>query len=155
MRVTVPTDIDYEIIVLKAYRHLLDRFKDSNPAFRFSPKSREEIIAVTDNPFRRHMIEAYRHEQCKILAAQYSIVNTLLMVMQQVKLIGLSYSYAVNQLCVGSHEHLINCLNMRKYLKQLFAPNEPLPSPNESSATESDEAEAEVVDLDPGLSNAK
>lgn len=31
VRVTIPTEVDYEIIVLKAYRALLDRFKELNP----------------------------------------------------------------------------------------------------------------------------
>jgi len=63
------------------------------------------------------MILRYRHEQCQIMASQYSILNTIEMVLSQVKLIKLSYTYAINQLCVGSRNHLINCLNMRKYLK--------------------------------------
>ena len=89
------------------------------------------------------MIRTYRLEQCRIMSAQYNILNTMLLVCQQIKLIGLSYTYAVNQLCVGSHEHLINCLNMRKYLKQLFAPSEAFLSSSEDSGDdESEEAEA-------------
>lgn len=42
----------------------------------------------------------------------------------------------------------MNCLNMRKYLKQLFAPNEPLETASESSGSEQEEtAEAEEVRL--------
>ena len=63
------------------------------------------------------------------------------MVLNQVKLIGLSYTYAVTQLCVGGNEHLINCLNMRKYLKQLFAPDEPAPTPEVSSSEEDSDDE--------------
>lgn len=147
VRVTVPTDLDYEILILKAYKGLLDRFKELNPG-RFDPRDEEEIMVDSGCSFRRSMIVTYRLEQCRIMASQYSIINTLLMVLNQVKLIGLTYTYAVNQLCVGSREHLMNCLNMRKYLKQLFAPNEPLPSPSESSGSEEDEvAEAEEVRL--------
>ena len=43
VRVTVPTDIDYEIIVLKTYRQMLDRFKEVNPG-RFDAADEEEII---------------------------------------------------------------------------------------------------------------
>ena len=132
VRVTVPTELDYEIVVLKTYRNLLDRFKELNPG-RFAPTEEEEIITDTQNEFRSQMIKTYRLEQCQILAAQYSILNTMLMVCQQIKLIGLTHTYAINQLCVGSHEHLINCLNMRKYLKQLFAPLEPLDPPTSDS----------------------
>ena len=116
VRVTVPTSIDYEVIVLKTYLSLLDRFKELNPG-RFDPTDEEEIFPDTQNPFHAAMIRTYRLEQCRILSAQYSIVNTMLMIMQQIKLIKLSHSYAINQLCVGSQEHLINCLNMRRYLK--------------------------------------
>ena len=64
------------------------------------------------------------------------------------KLIGLSYTYAVTQLCVSNKEHLINCLHMRKYLKQLFAPNEPLQTPSDSEESEEQEvAEAEEIRL--------
>ena len=85
-------------------------------------------------------------EQLRILSAQYSILNTLLLIMQQIKLIGLTYTYAVNQLCVGSQEHLINSLNMRKYLKQLFAPNEDMMSESDESGDSEDEAEADLTD---------
>ena len=142
VRVTVPTQIDYEILVLKTYRALLDRFKELNPG-RFDPTDEEEIIIGIDTP-RRELIRTYRMEQLKIMSAQYSIVNTMLLVLQQIKLIGLTYTYAVNQLCVGSREHLINCLNMRKYLKQLFAPNEDLLTDSDSGS-EAD-AEADFTD---------
>ena len=68
----------------------------------------------------------------------------MLMILQQIKLIGLTHTYAINQLCVGSHEHLVNCLNMRKYLKALFAPNELLPTPSDSE--EDDDEAPDLVD---------
>ena len=55
----------------------------------------------------------------------------------------MTHTYAINQLCVGSHEHLVNCLNMRKYLKALFAPNESLPTPSDS---EEDDEAPDLVD---------
>lgn len=144
VRVTVPTQIDYEILVLKTYRALLDRFKDLNPG-RFDAQDEEEIIIEVETP-RADLIRVYRMEQLRILSAQYSILNTLLLIMQQIKLIGLTYTYAVNQLCVGSQEHLINSLNMRKYLKQLFAPNEDMMSESDESGDSDDEAEADLTD---------
>ena len=63
------------------------------------------------------MIKTYRLEQCRIIAAQYSILNTVLMALQQIKLLKLSHSYAINQLCCGAQEHLVNALNMRRYFK--------------------------------------
>ena len=56
----------------------------------------------------------------------------------------MTHTYAINQLCVGSHEHLVNCLNMRKYLKALFAPNELLPTPSDSE--EDDDEAPDLVD---------
>ena len=91
VRVTVPTDVDYEILILKAYRGLLDRFKELNPG-RFSPNDEEEIIVNCENPSRRLMIETYRLEQCRIISAQYSILNTLLMILQQVKLLKIPHT---------------------------------------------------------------
>ena len=79
VRVTVPTQIDYEILVLKTYRALLDRFKELNPG-RFDPTDEEEIIIGIDTP-RRELIRTYRMEQLKIMSAQYSIVNTMLLVL--------------------------------------------------------------------------
>ena len=90
------------------------------------------------------MLVKYRMEQCRVISSQYSLLNTLLMTLQQIKLVGLSHTYAINQLCVGSHEHLVNCLNMRKYLKALFAPNEHLPTPSDSE--EDDDEAPDLVD---------
>lgn len=143
VRVTVPTEIDYEILVLKTYRSVLDRFKELNPG-RFDAQDEEEILIECETT-RADLIRTYRLEQCRIISAQYSIVNTLLLVCQQIKLIGLTYTYAINQLCVGHSEHLVNCLNMRKYLKQLFAPQEAYLTPSEDSGDE-DEAEADYTD---------
>ena len=61
VRVTVPTEVDYEIIVLKMYRSLLDRFKEVNPG-RFDAADEEEIIVDIQNGFRRKMVETYRME---------------------------------------------------------------------------------------------
>ena len=80
VRVTMPTDLDYEILILKTYKGLLDRFKELNPG-RFDPKDEEEIIVDSACGFRREMIRTYRLEQCRILAAQYSMINTMLMVL--------------------------------------------------------------------------
>ena len=85
------------------------------------------------------MLVKYRMEQCRVISSQYSLLNTLLMILQQIKLIGLTHTYAINQLCVGSHEHLVNCLNMRKYLKALFAPNERLPTQSDSEDDDEEE----------------
>ena len=85
------------------------------------------------------MIHRYRQEQCQIIASQYSILKTVLAVLNKVKLQGLTHTHAITAVCVTSTEDLINCLNMRKYFGMLFAPTEPLPSPYESSA--SDEGE--------------
>ena len=145
VRVTVPTDVDYEIIVIKAYRAMLDKFKELNPQ-RFSPMDEEEIIPDCDNPGRRQMIINYRLSQCQIMSAQYSLVNTVLMILQQVKVIKLSHTYAITQLCCNSTENLMNCLHMRKYLKQLFAPNEPIMSDSEDSDDE-DEDGPEAVEI--------
>ena len=79
VRVTVPTNVEYEILVLKCYRGLIDQFKDLNPG-RFSPSDEEEIIVDCTDPFRREMIHRYRLEQCRIISAQYSIIDTLLMI---------------------------------------------------------------------------
>ena len=50
VRVTVPTQVDYEILILKTYRGLLDRFKALNPG-RFNPMDEEEIIVDCTNAF--------------------------------------------------------------------------------------------------------
>ena len=78
VRVTVPTEIDYEIIILKTYRRLLDQFKELNPG-RFDPTDEDEVFVDCQDSFHREMIVRYRIEQCRILSAQYSIVNTLLL----------------------------------------------------------------------------
>ena len=83
------------------------------------------------------MIHRYRLDQCQIIASQYSVLNTLHMVFNEVKMNGLSYTHAINAVCVTSPDHLINCLNMRKYLKMVFAPTEALLIPSEN--LESDE----------------
>ena len=76
-------------------------------------------------PYRKMFIEQYRVEQNKIMANQYSLLNTLKMILNSVKLVtGATYTYQVNQLCVGSWEHFVNCLHMRRYLKTLFAPQD-------------------------------
>ena len=67
VRVTVPTQIEYEILVLKTYRALLDRFKDLNPG-RFEAQDEEEIIIEIETP-RADLIRAYRMEQLRILSA--------------------------------------------------------------------------------------
>lgn len=67
VRVTVPTQIDYEILVLKTYRALLDRFKDLNHG-RFDAQDEEEIIIEVETP-RADLIRVYRMEQLKILSA--------------------------------------------------------------------------------------
>lgn len=144
VRVTIPTEIEYEILILKAYRALLDRFKEVNPG-RFSPLTESEIIVDVENPFRREMIRTYRLEQCRIFSAQYSILTSLLMTLQQIKLLSINHTYAVTQLCCGSHENLMNCLNMRKYFKQLFAPNEPLPEPPSGSESDDDETTGAMI----------
>ena len=81
VRVTVPTEIDYEILVLKTYRGLLDKFKEMNPG-RFSACDEEEIIidCQTERPYRLDMMRVYRMEQFRILASQYSILNTMLLI---------------------------------------------------------------------------
>ena len=61
VRVTIPTDVDYEILILKAYRALLDRFKGLNPG-RFTPNDEEEVIVDCENMGRREMIRTYRLE---------------------------------------------------------------------------------------------
>lgn len=83
VRVTVPTELEYEILVLKTYRGLLDKFKEMNPG-RFDPQDEEEIIidCQTERPYRLDMIRVYRMEQLRIIASQYSIINTLLLVCQ-------------------------------------------------------------------------
>ena len=80
VRVTIPSDVDYEIIVLKTYRLLLDRFKELNPS-RFNCKDHEQIYCYCEDESRKQLVVAYRAEQCKIISAQYSIVNSLLLVM--------------------------------------------------------------------------
>ena len=83
VRVTVPTELEYEILVLKTYRGLLDKFKEMNPG-RFDQQDEEEIIidCQTERPYRLDMIRVYRMEQLRIIASQYSIINTLLLVCQ-------------------------------------------------------------------------
>jgi len=39
----------------------------------------------------------------------------------------------------------MNCLNMRKYFKQLFAPNEPLPEPPSGSESDDDETTGAMI----------
>jgi len=95
VRVTIPTDVEYEILVLKAYRALLDRFKEVNQE-RFDPSDEEEVIVDCADPGHREMIKTYRLEQCRILSAQYSILKTLLMTLQQVKLLKITHTYAVS-----------------------------------------------------------
>ena len=57
------------------------------------------------------------------MANQFSLLATLKMILNGVKLVTNStYTYQINQLCVGSNEHFMNCLHMRKYLRNLFAP---------------------------------
>ena len=70
------------------------------------------------------MIRRYRLEHCEIIASQFSILNSLQLVLNLVKLNGLSFTHAINAVCVSSLDHLVNCLNMRKYLKMLFDPTE-------------------------------
>ena len=134
---TEPTDIDYESFVLKAYRKVLDRFKEVNLPQRFSPQSKDEIVADSNNELRKQMIEIYRYDQCKIIAAQYSIVNTILMLENQLRVFK-SYSYAISQLCLDSDEHFVNLVNMRLYLKQLFAPDDVIEESKVSSESESE-----------------
>ena len=86
------------------------------------------------------MIRRYRLDQCQIIASQYSILNTLITVLNKVRLNGLSYTHAINAVCVTNYDHLVNCLNMRKYLKMLFAPSETLPTPSDSSSCDEGEA---------------
>ena len=95
VRVTVPTEVDYEILILKAYRALLDRFKELNPG-RFDPTDEDDIFVDTQDSFHREMIKTYRLEQCRIIAAQYSILNTILMALQQIKLLKITHTYAIN-----------------------------------------------------------
>ena len=46
------------------------------------------------------MIRRYRLDQCQIIASQYSILNTLITVLNKVRLNGLSYTHAINAVCV-------------------------------------------------------
>ena len=39
-------------------------------------------------------------------------------------------------MCFLGNDHLVNCLNMRKYLKMLFAPTEALPTRSNSSTSD-------------------
>ena len=85
-------------------------------------------------------IEQYRVEQCKIMANQFSLLNTMKMILTSVKAVtGTTYTYQINSLCVGSLEHFTNCLHMRRYLKTLFAPQDEMPIPSDSEG-DSDEA---------------
>lgn len=52
VRVTVPTDVNYEILILKTYKGLLDKFKELNPG-RFDPTEEEDIIVHSSSSFRR------------------------------------------------------------------------------------------------------
>ena len=84
-------------------------------------------------PHRRLFIERYRIEQNKIMANQFSLLTTIKMILNGVKLVTNStYTYQINQLCVGSHEHFMNCLHMRKYLRNLFAPKDEMPIASDS-----------------------
>ena len=67
VRVTVPTDIDYEILVLKTYRSLLDRLNELNPG-RFDASDEEEIIIDCETT-RADLIRTYRMEQMRIISA--------------------------------------------------------------------------------------
>ena len=122
LRVTEPTDLEYELMILDAYQKVLTLFKQENNG-RFDLSGEGDMDVEASLPHRRQFIETYRREQNKIMANQFSLLATLKMILNGVKLVTNStYTYQINQLCVGSNEHFMNCLHMRKYLRNLFAP---------------------------------
>ena len=58
-RVTVPSDLDYEIMVLKTYKKILDKFREYNVG-RFDPLEIDDIEPETENQFHSQMIKVYR-----------------------------------------------------------------------------------------------
>lgn len=96
LRVTDPGDVDYELMILNAYEKVLNRFKELNP-HRFDLEHQDDLDISATQPHRKMFIEQYRVEQCKIMANQYSLLNTMKMILSSVKLVtGTTYTYQIN-----------------------------------------------------------
>ena len=140
IRVTEPTDLEYELMILDTYEKVLTSFKEKNEG-RFDIDCEDEINAKASYEHRNLFIRQYRTEQCKILANQFSLLKTMKLILNSVKLVKFtSYTYQITQMCAGSQEHFVNCLHMRRYLKTLFAPQDEMPVPTDSEGDSEDEA---------------
>ena len=67
LRVTEPTDLEYELMILDAYQKVLTLFKQENNG-RFDLSGEGDMDVEASLPHRRQFIETYRREQNKIMA---------------------------------------------------------------------------------------
>ena len=61
LRVTEPTDIEYELMILDAYQKVLTIYKEHNQS-RFDLKNAKDLNIEASMPHRRVFIERYRVE---------------------------------------------------------------------------------------------
>ena len=93
LRVTEPTDLEYELMILDAYQKVLTLYKQENNG-RFDLSGEGDMNVEASLPHRRQFIETYRREQNKIMANQFSLLATLKMILNGVKLVTNStYTY--------------------------------------------------------------
>lgn len=68
---TEPSDIDFELYMLKAYKRFIDHVVKQKKI-----DGKTEHITL-ESPFRRMLIETWRREQLRLIEHQYSLVDTL------------------------------------------------------------------------------
>ena len=96
LKVTQPCDLDYELMVLDVYSRILEHLRADCPE-RFEPVSDHDIEASAAH--RKHFIKVYRNEQVKIFQHQLSLIETVKSVLTRVKMLDLSHTFVINQVC--------------------------------------------------------